>query len=167
MVKPRDDDTSHSFQMGQIYKHTKILAKLPNKYILYRNPRSCTEDKRPPTLAACNQFVELPNQKNTKCTRKYKQCQMIDFVLEYGSSTLFLDMIPKECELYQKLSNTRRILSIPKMEKNLIFRCWRSTNFTFISCNVSSLYNPCERMSMYVDRIVLLILKNCLQSLAD
>jgi hypothetical protein len=34
-----------------------------NKFILYQNPRSCTEDKRPPILAVCYQYVELPNQK--------------------------------------------------------------------------------------------------------
>ena len=44
---------------------------------------------------------------------------MIDFVLEYGSSTKFLYLIPEQYELHQKL--TRRIRTVPKMEKKTKF----------------------------------------------
>ena len=68
---------------------------------------------------------------------------MIDFVLEYGFSPKSLDIIPKEYELHQKLSNTPEEFEVCQNgAKSLMFHFWRSTIFI---CNVSSLYNPCEK----------------------
>jgi hypothetical protein len=47
---------------------------------------------------------------------------MIDSVLEYGFSTKSLDIIPKEYELYQKLSYTPEEFEVyQKWSKNLNF----------------------------------------------
>jgi hypothetical protein len=64
---------------------------------------------------------------------------MIDFILEYGFVTISLDIIPKECELYQKRSNKPGDFEVyQKWSKKLHFSLLMECRFyIYLRCQFS------------------------------